>query len=215
MALIICSPTVMTPRLSFPDTVWAGWSPAVSSSFFFWLSFPIVATTVNSVWRWGIKPNLWSSVYADRQSPLRRCKPCPSTSPWPDLHLPNFVSLRRNDGEPTETPGLWLVQPMLFTLWVVACLHYIAGSATLQIPSDVFFSYNKVFFFYIAHCLIQGDFKKKSKQKKVETNNFYVQIPPSTEFGPPSFFFFCFATPTNQRRNIKVHESMKQLHGQS
>ena len=30
-------------------------------------------------------------------------------------------TIRRNDGEPTEAPGLWLVQPMLFTLWVVAC----------------------------------------------------------------------------------------------
>ena len=34
----------------------------------------------------------WSSVYGDTESPLRRGKPSPSTSPWPDVHLPNCVT---------------------------------------------------------------------------------------------------------------------------
>ena len=37
------------------------------------------------------------------ESPLRRCKPSPSTSPWPDVHLPIFLTIRQNDGEPSET----------------------------------------------------------------------------------------------------------------
>src|SRR4029434_11078146 len=28
------------------------------------------------------------------KSPLHRCKPSPSTSPWPDVHLTSFVTLR-------------------------------------------------------------------------------------------------------------------------
>src|SRR4029434_2046584 len=31
--------------------------------------------------------------YADTQSPLRRCQPSPSTSPWPDVHLPYFLTI--------------------------------------------------------------------------------------------------------------------------
>src|SRR4029434_2814025 len=50
------------------------------------------------------------------------------------------------------------------------------------------------------HCSVYfSETFKKSKQKKSQTNNFYVQIRPSTEFGPPpSFFYFfkCFTTPT-------------------
>ena len=34
-----------------------------------------------------LKRNLQSAFYADTQSPLRHCKPSPSTSPWPDVHL--------------------------------------------------------------------------------------------------------------------------------
>src|SRR4029434_1006388 len=70
--------------------------------------------------------------HRDTESPLRHCKPSPSTSPWPDVHLPNFVTIRLRQS----------VNTLLFTLWVVVCQHYIAGSDTSQIPSDVFFSYN-------------------------------------------------------------------------
>ena len=45
----------------------------------------------------GLKPNLWSTLYADTQSPLRCVKHPPSTSTWPDLHLPNFLTIRRDD----------------------------------------------------------------------------------------------------------------------
>ena len=36
----------------------------------------------------------WSSVYGDTESPLRHCKPSPSTSLWPDVHLPNFLTIQ-------------------------------------------------------------------------------------------------------------------------
>src|SRR4029434_5487079 len=75
-----------------------------------------------------VKPNLWSSVYGDTESPLRRGKPSPSTSPWPDVHLPHFVTIRLCQSVSTS----------LFTLWVVVCQHYIACSDTSQIPSGVF-----------------------------------------------------------------------------
>ena len=31
--------------------------------------------------------------HRDTESPLRRCKPSPSTSPWPDVHLPNVLTI--------------------------------------------------------------------------------------------------------------------------
>src|SRR4029434_8108574 len=50
-----------------------------------------------------LKRNLWLSVY----SPLRRCKPSPSTSPWPDVHLPNFVTIRLSQSDNTSLSMLY------------------------------------------------------------------------------------------------------------
>src|SRR4029434_8016369 len=41
-----------------------------------------------------VKPNLWSSVYGDTESPPSEGKPSPSTSQWPDVHPPSFVTIR-------------------------------------------------------------------------------------------------------------------------
>src|SRR4029434_2653001 len=42
-----------------------------------------------------VKPNLWSSVqrHGHTESPLRRGKPSQSLSPWPDVHLPIFLTI--------------------------------------------------------------------------------------------------------------------------
>src|SRR4029434_3459044 len=99
--------------------------------------------------------------HRDTESPLRRGKPSPSTSPWPDVHLPNFVTIRLRLS----------VNPLLFTLWVVVCQHYIAGSDTSQIPSDVFFSFkNRVF---TLHSVYFSVTLKKSKQKVKQTTFMY------------------------------------------
>src|SRR4029434_10184358 len=128
--------------------------------------------------------------HRDTESPLRLCKP----SPWPDVHLPNFVTIRVRQS----------VNTSLFTLWVVVCQHYIAGSDTSQIPSDLFFSYNIGVF--TLHSVFFSVTLKKSKQKKSQTNHFYVQIRPSTEFGPQSFFFF------QRRTDMERSGKCKQLY---
>ena len=54
-----------------------------------------------------IRRNLWSSVFGDTESSLRRCKPSPSTSPWPDVHLPHFVTIRLRQSVNTSVSMLY------------------------------------------------------------------------------------------------------------
>ena len=62
----------------------------------------------------------WSSVYGDTESPLRHCKPSPSTSLWPDVHLPNFLTIRLR-----QSIAVYLVGSSMPTL--DSCLRHLAN----------------------------------------------------------------------------------------
>ena len=142
--------------------------------------------------RWvPLQPNLWSSVFGDTESPLRRCKPSPSTSPWPDVHLPNFVTIRLRQS----------VNTSLFTLWVVVCQHQIAGSDTSQIPSDVFFSYNNGVF--TLHSVYFSVTFTKSKQKKVKQTTFMYKYDHLRSLVRHLFFFVLLCDTHQPTENYK------------
>src|SRR4029434_3328848 len=97
------------------------------------------------------------------------CKPSPSTSPWPDVHLPNLVTI--------PTPSI----RQHIAVYLVTLLVYLVGSSMptldswlrhLQIPSDVFFSYNNGVF--TLQCLFLCNFKKNLSIKKSNKQLFFA-----------------------------------------
>src|SRR4029434_8476667 len=75
----------------------------------------------------------------DTESPPRRCKPFPSTSLWPDVHLPNFATIRLCQSVTTS----------LFTLWVLTLDSWFRHLAN---PLRRIFQLQS-WDFYIAQCL--------------------------------------------------------------
>src|SRR4029434_7814476 len=86
-----------------------------------------------------------------------------STSPWPDVHLPSFVTIRL----------LQSVNPSLFTLWVVVCQHLDSWLTPPKSPQTNF----SVAITGFLHCtvsisrqLLKNLSKKKSNKQLLCTN---------------------------------------------
>src|SRR4029434_3122140 len=91
-----------------------------------------------------LKYNLWSSIYGDTESPHRRVKPSPSTSPWPDVHLPIFLTIHLR-----QYIAVYLVGCSMPTLdsWLTHLANPLRCIFQLQYRD-----------FYIAQCLFLGNF---------------------------------------------------------
>src|SRR4029434_9610982 len=95
----------------------------------------------------------------------------------------------------------WLVIYFIYQpFWLVSQkVNFKPCSHTSQILSDVFFSYNKgVFTLYSVYFSVTF---KNIEAKKSQTNNFWVQIRPPTEFGRQ--LFFLLSLPLSRREHIR------------
>src|SRR4029434_10061473 len=114
------------------------------------------------------------------------CHPPPELLAAACLHLPNlnYPTRRR---KPHRDRRAGLVQPIA-VYPVGSSAHYIAGSDTSQIPSDVFFSYNNGVF--TLHSVYFSVTFTKSKQKKVKQTTFMYKSDHLRSLVRRHLFFF-------------------------